>query len=291
MNMNENKEEIIKGLIIVFSVFILALCYNLFFLPNNLVVGGVSGLAIVLQESMGINPTLFIYASTGVLLILSYIILGKDKTMNTVVGSILYPVMITATVPIANYLIPYFNFNDIYLIAFMSAILYGLGNGLVFRYEYSTGGTDIVTSIFAKLFKFPEGKSMLLSNILVIFLGGYVFGLYLMLINLMILYISSLVLDKVMFDISNSKVFYIYTKEDEKVKKIILEEFKTGFTIMPTVGGYSHSKGTLIMAVLPNRDYFSFKSRILEEDDKAFFIITECFESMNGYKKKNILIV
>lgn len=288
MGFESNKKTIFRGTLLVFSVFVLALCYNLFFLPNDLVIGGVSGLAIVIQKATGFNATTFIYICTIFLILLSYLLLGKDKTKNTIIGSILYPIMITFTAPIAEVLIPYFTFDDIYLIGIISAILFGFGNGIVFRYGFSTGGTDIITSILTKFFKLSEGKTMLFSNLFIICIGGTIFGLYLMLIDLMILYVSTLVLDKVMFDISNSKVFYVFTRKEEDVKDVILNKFQTGFTVIPTKGGYSHEKGTIIMAVLPNRDYYHFKQKILEVDKKAFFIICDCYESFGGYKKENI---
>ncbi len=283
-----NKGIIIRGVLFVLSVFLLALCYNLFFLPNNLVIGGVSGLAIVVSEIAPINPTTFIYGSNIVLIIISYILLGKEKTKNTVIGAILYPIMITFSLPIAEFLLPYFQFSDLWLTALIASLLFGFGSGMVFRYGYSTGGSDIMISIVSKYLKFPEGQSMLMLNIIIISFAGFVLGIEMMVYALIMLYISSLVLDKVMFDISNSKVFYVFTRNEKEVEKVILDEFKTGFTVLPTKGGYSHQDGTLIMAVLPNREYYHFKNRILATDPKAFFIISDCHESQGGYKKKNI---
>lgn len=283
-----NKKIIIRGIIFVWSVFLLALCYNLIYVPNNLVIGGVSGLSIVFNEITGYSARSFIYVATVILLCMSYIFLGKEKTHNTIIGSILYPIMVSITLPIAEVLIPYFESVDIYILAIISAIVSGFGNGIVFRYGFSTGGTDIITSILTKFLKLSEGKTMLFSNVVVIILGGFVFGLNLMLLAILILYVSTIVLDKVMFDISYSKVFYVFTKKESEVTSVILEEFKTGFTILPTKGGYSHKDGFLIMTVLPNRDYFKFKNRILEIDNKSFFIICDCYESYNGYKKENI---
>lgn len=288
MEDESNKKIIFRGILFVLSVFLLALIYNLFFLPNDLVIGGVSGLAIVIQRTTGLNATVFIYVATIFLIFMSYIFLGKEKTKNSIIGSILYPIMISVTVPISNLLIPYFESVDIFIIAIISAIIYGFGNGIVFRYGFSTGGTDIITSILTKFLKLSEGKTMLFSNIIIILIGGYVFGLNLLLIDLIILYLSTLVLDKIMFDLSNSKVFYVFTRKEKAVTDIVLNVFKTGFTILPTKGGYSHKNGTLIMAVLPNREYYHFKNRILEVDEKAFFIICDCYESFNGYMKENI---
>lgn len=288
MEKEEYIETIVHSLILVFSIFLSALTYNLFLVPNNLVIGGVSGLAIILKELANINDTIVIYSANAILLVLSYFILGSSKTKKAVVGAILYPVMITFTIPIAKFLVPLFVFEEFWITVLITSILYGFSSGMIFKYHYSTGGSDIIISICSQLFKVQEGKSMRVLNFLIIAIGGYVFGFQLMVYALIILYLSSLVLDKVLFEIGDSKIFYVFTGEVKKVEKVILNEFKTGFTVLPTEGGYSHKKGKLLMTVLPNREYYHFKHKILEVDDKAFFIISDCYESQGGYKKKNI---
>ncbi len=288
MSENDTIKTIVRGTLFVFSVFLLAFSYNLLFLPNNLVIGGVGGIAIILNNLFGLDTSIVIYVSNAILIFLSYVLLGKEKTKNTILGAILYPVMITLSLPIATYLLPYMDFSDFWITALLGALSFGLSSGMVFRYGYSTGGSDIMISIFSKYFKFPEGQSMLFMNILIIIVGGFVFGLELMIYALLVLYLSSLVLDKVMFDISNSKVFYVFSSKEKEVEQVILKEFNTGFTLLPTKGGYSKKDSTLMMAVLPNREYYHFKNRILEVDPQAFFIICDCFESQGGFKKKNI---
>ncbi len=288
MKEDSNKKIIVRGVLLVFSIFLLALSYNLLLLPNDLVIGGVSGLAIIFTRITGFNDAIFIYSCNAILITLSYFLLGKEKTKNTIVGAILYPIMITFTVPIAHVLIPYFNFDDFWLTTLLAALTFGLGSGMVFRYGYSTGGSDIMISIVTKFFKLPEGSSMLFLNLIIVSAGGLIFGLEMMIYAIIVLYISSLVLNKVMFDISNSKTFYIVSEDEENIKKMILEEFKTGFTIMPTKGGYKNKGGSMIMTVLSNREYYHFKNRVLEIDSKAFFVISDCYEAQGGYKRKNI---
>ncbi len=277
---------VFKGFIFVFSVFLLALCYNLFLLPNNLVIGGVSGLSIIVHNFFKISPTTFIYVANILLLILSFIFLGKEKTKNTILGSLMYPLMITFSAPIADVLLPYLKFEDFWITALLAALLFGYSEGLIFKHGYTTGGADILVQMFSKYLKFPEGKAMLIINLIIIIGGGLTFGLVKAVYAILVLYLSSNILDKVMFEKSNSKVFYVYTKKINEVKKVILEEFKTGFTLMPTKGGYSHEDGQLIMCVLSNRYYYHFKERILNIDDKAFFVINDCYESQGGFKKK-----
>ena len=73
-----------------------------------------------------------------------------------------------------------------------------------------------------------------------------------------------------------------------KVKKLIEEEFMTGYTIFPTVGGYSHIRGAMIMCVIRNRDVNLFKQMILEIDPTAFFVISDCYEVQGGVKRSNL---
>ena len=78
---NDTKELFITGISFVFGTFCLALCYNLFFVPNDIVVGGTSGLAIIVEKLTGFNAQIFIYVTAIILLIISYIFLGKDATV------------------------------------------------------------------------------------------------------------------------------------------------------------------------------------------------------------------
>ena len=100
--------------------------------------------------------------------------------------------------------------------------------------------------------------------------------------------ISSVFIDKILYGISDSKVFYIFTRKPKILKKVILEEFESGFTILPTKGGYSHTRGSLLMVVVSNRDYYKFKNKILEIDPNAFFVIDDCYEVNGGMRKSNI---
>ena len=100
----DTKEAIIEGSFFVIGVFLYALCFNLFLIPNDLVVSGFSGIAIVVQRVFGWNANAFIYITNAILLVLGFIFLGWKTTKRNIAGSILYPVMITVTNPIAIFL-------------------------------------------------------------------------------------------------------------------------------------------------------------------------------------------
>ncbi len=285
---NDTGKTLVTGIAFVLGVFLLALNYNLFFVPNNIIVGGISGLALIIKELTGLNSQVFIYASSFILLIVSYVFLGKDITKNTVIGSLLYPLFITFTNPIAKFLITYLSFKEILVTVVLTSILYGVSSGLIYRMGFTTGGSDVIMQLMCKYFHMNEGTASISINIFIIIFGGFVFGVDNAVYAIMILVISSVIVDKVTIGISNSKKFMIYTRESRKVKHLINEDFKTGFTIFPTVGGYSHIKGAMIMCVIRNRDINLFKSKLLEIDPTAFYVVSDCYEVQGGVKRSNL---
>ena len=284
-----NKKNRIPRLIVLFlGTFIMALNYNLILLPNNIVVGGTSGLAIIFKQLFGWNDQVFIYAAMVVLLITSYIFLGKEKTSNTIIGSLLYPILVTLTLPLANYLLPYMKFESTLLLILISAAAYGLANGFIFKAGYTTGGSDVIVQIVNKYAKIPTGKSSFVVNVIIVAFGGIVFSINNVIYAVIIQYITGMLMDKILIGISDSKMFFIYTVEINKIKKFILNELKAGVTIFEIEGGYSKEKGEMLMCVVPTRDYYMFKETVLEIDPKAFFVISDCYEVTGGVKKSNL---
>lgn len=287
-NEKDTKEIIITGVSFVFGTFCLALCYNLFFAANNIVVGGMSGLGIIVHELTGFNAQAFIYISSIALLIVSYICLGKEESRRVAIGTFLYPLFITFTKPMSDFLLQYFSFQEILVTVVLAGLLYGCSNGLVYKFGYSTGGSDVLVKLCCKYFHFTEGKGVMIINSLIIIAGAFVFGVDTAVYAIIIIVIGSFLVDKINLGISNSKQFMIYTKEIKKIKKILKEEFKTGFTIFPTVGGYSHINGAMIMCAISNRDVYLFRDRILEIDPQAFFVVSDCYEVEGGVKRSNL---
>lgn len=282
------KNFFLRFIILLVGVTLLALNYNLFLVPNNLVIGGTSGLAIIFQELFSLNPQVFLYIVSAVLIIISFIFLGKEETTKTILGSFLYPFMVSLTTPIAEYLKEYFTFDSFLIIALIAGLLSGLSNGIIYKAGFTTGGSDILMKIINKYARIPEGKSVLYTNILIILAGGFIFGINKMIYAIIILYISSSLVDRILIGISNSKLFFIYTKETEQVKEFILKDLKSGVTMLDTLGGYRKEKGYLLMCVVPTSDYYYFKESVLAIDKEAFFIINDCYEVHGGVKRTNL---
>ena len=284
----ELKEIIFQGLFFVIGVFLYALCFNLFLIPNDLVVSGFSGVAIVFQRLFGWDATTFIYITNGILLVIGLIFLGWKLTKRNIAGSIMYPVMITLSKPVATFLSNYIIGDDFYLVLLFAVLLYGISSGLIYRTGFSTGGSDIIMQILNKYLKISESKAMIWANGLIIVVGMLVFGFNNGVYSFIILICSTYFIDKIMFGLSDSKVFYVYTKKVRKIKKLILDDFQTGFTSIPSRGGYSKKRNFMIMCVVSNRDYYLFKQKILEIDPNAFIIINSCYEVNGGVKRRTL---
>jgi uncharacterized membrane-anchored protein YitT (DUF2179 family) len=272
-------------IIMTISVFIVSLNYNIFLLRNDLVIGGVSGIATILHSFIDINPGTFILISNVILLILSFFLLGPRSTGLTIIGSILFPIFITLTGGIAETIASNINIQEFVVITVVSGVIYGTANGFIYKTGYSTGGTDIIMMIVSKYCKIPTGTATLIIDSIIVGVGALTFGLTKAIYALIIIFINSILINKIMLGISSSKMFYIQTDKTEEVERFIKEEMHTGYTIMNTDNGNKDKRKNIIMCVLSTRDYFMVKNVIRAIDPEAFFIISDCYEVYGGQRK------
>ncbi len=284
--MKKKRKLFFRSVLFLLGMFLVAINYNMFLLPNNLVIGGVSGLAIILKKIIYIEPVMFIYLVNTLLLIVSFFILGWKKTSKSVVGSLLFPLFITLTAPLVSKL--NINFESDIIMVLISGLMLGVGSGLIYKTGFTTGGTDIIGQIFGEKKKMSFGTIMLIINATIVLGGGYFFGYEKVVYTIMILFLNSTLVDRILLGISDSKMFFIYTKKVEKIKKYIIEEINTGVTVLNIEGGYSCEKDKMLMCVVRTRDYFLFKETILEIDPRAFLVINDCYEVMGGVKRANL---
>lgn len=271
----------IKELIeFIIGCFLVALAFNLFMSPNNLVAGGVSGFSLILKHFFGLNPSTIISVANVFLIILSFLVLGKEKTKATILGSILFPVFVSMTEHLSTYIS--FKESEMILIAVFGGVLQGIGAGLIFRAGYSTGGTDILNMIVSKIFKISLGNSMFFTDGTIIVIGAFVFGFNHLMYSLIILYLISTLTDKVVLGISDSKAFYIITSKEKEVKDFVINELKHGVTEFNAKGGYNSENQTVLMSVVPTREYYKLKEGIHNIDKNAFFVAMDSYEVKGG---------
>ena len=274
-----SKDLLVRFAEFIVGVFLVSISYNVFLLPSNTVYG-VGGIGIILKKLFNIVPAITIFISSMILLVLSLFTLGKKKTLRTVAGSILYPIFIAAT----SYYVNYFDLGKLepVVIVIIGAVTHGIGLGLIFKAGYTTGGTDILNDIVAKFGKVSIGKAMLLTDGLIILISLFVFNFPTFIYSIISLYIISVMTDKVILGISQSKTFYIITDNETSVKKYIMNNLNHGVTVLQGRGGYTGDNQKVIMCTLPTREYFILKEGLKEIDPEAFFLVTDAYEVSGG---------
>lgn len=271
--------EIIKRYsTLALGLFLYALAYNLFLKTNNIVAGDVDGIANIFKTY--INPNLLITILCIVLLIISFPLLGVKTSIYSVIGTILFPIFVTLTSNVSS--IIKFESTDMLLIAIVAGVIRGIGYGLTFKMGFTTGGTDILNQIVAKYFHTSIGTAMIIVDGSVVVAGGFMYGWTSMLYALVVLYILSIITDRIMLGISKSKAFYIITEEEEQVKEYIMTTLGHGVTVFPVKGGYTKERQQMLMCVIPTREYYKLKEGISKIDTDAFFVITDAYEVKGG---------
>ena len=266
-----------------FEFFVGVLCvefaFNLFILPNKIVYG-MSGVGVIFNSIFGIDPSTVILIGSLILLCMSYFLLGKEKTMNSILGSLAVPFMIKVTQFIPQYI--KIDTQDPLLLTLFGATITGFGLGLVFKAGYTTGGTDILNQIVSKYFHMSLGSAMYCTDGLIVASSFFFFGASKLLYSIISLYIISIMTDKVILGISSSKAFYIITDHETAVKKFIMEHLSHGVTVLDGRGGFTGNHQKVIMCIIPTKEYFVAKEGIRAIDNNAFFLVTDAYEVSGG---------
>ena len=265
---------------LILGCLIVAFAFNLFFLRYNIVCFGISGLSIVLDK-YGVNPSTFILIANIILLIIAYFVLGFDSAKNQLVGALIYPIFVELTSYLTNKID--LGNTEMVVIALLGGVFAGVGYGLIYKSNFSTGGTDVIIEIICKFAKISMGTSGLIVNGMIVAIGKIAFSWSTVLYAVFVSYLISIFTDKVLLGISRSKAFYIVVDKDKEleVKEYLLSIEGVGTTVIDAEGGYSEKNQTLLLAVVPTRSYFVVKDGLREIDNNIFFLVCDSYEVSN----------
>lgn len=205
----------------IISLFISAIVFNIFILRTNIVAGGINGISIITENVYGYNPTMVILGISILCLILSFMYLGIEKTTGTILSTLLYPILIKLTYNFTSHIL--IDTNDIIVISIYIGILTGLANGIMYKTGFSNGGLPIINQILYEKFKIPISISSFIINGIIIIIGGIYFGITMLMYAIIILYINSIIINKILLGISNNKAFYIITTHDKEIKDYVIK--------------------------------------------------------------------
>ena len=273
------KSNIKRGIFLLLGLILYALSFNIFLSANELVFGGISGLSIIVKNIFNLDTSIFIFIANSFILILSYLLLGKEMTLKSIVGSLLLPVFIKISEPLSLLITEPVSLE---LASIYGGVLAGLGLGLVYKVGFTTGGTDILNQIFNKYFGISIGTSMIIIDGVILLSSIFVFGFVKSMYALIALFIISKLTDRVILGISNSKTFYIITDEPVKVKEFVIKKMGHGITEFNAYGGFKKESQKVLFCVIPTYEYFKLKQGISEIDKDAFFVVLDSYEVNGG---------
>lgn len=274
------KKKIKRYVSFILGCLLVAISYNAFLANHDLVPGGISGLAIILNHLIGINNALFVLLVGIVLLVISYFLLGKEKTKYSVLGTVLFPIFLELTLWVTK--IVTIDESQLLLASLFGGVIYGVGIGMILKAGFTTGGTDIINQILSKYLKISMGKAILITDGIIVFISAIVFGPIHLMYSVLVLYILSIMSDRIILGISDSKAFFIITEQDDLVKDYVLSELGHGATIFKAKGGLNKENQNVLLCVLPTKDYYKLRAGINAIDKEAFFVATDAYEVYGG---------
>ncbi|MCM3691733.1 YitT family protein [Neobacillus niacini] len=273
-------ESALEYINVIVGSAIIALAFNVFLLPNQIASGGVSGISTILLSVLGWEPAYVQWAFNIPLFIAGVILLGKQFGVKTLVGTLFLPFVVFLTKDIEPWT------NDALLSALFGGIAVGLGLGIVFRGNASTGGTDLAAQIITKYTGLTLGTSVVLIDGLIVITAALVFDIERGLYALIALYVTSKTIDLVQVGFGRSKTAMIITNKQEEVRAGILNKIDRGVTKLSAYGGFTDNERPVLMCVVDQREFTKLKQLVKTLDPTAFVVVMDASEVLGeGFKR------
>lgn len=265
-------------ILIVIGALLQALALRLFLVPANLASGGVSGLAQIINHYTGWPIGVMILIGNLPLFLIGWRYLGGTRflarTALAVVSIAFFTDFLVSFVPADGIT------DDLFLNALYGGVVSGIGFGLVYRGQGTSGGTDILVRILTHWRSIPISQSYLLTDALIMFLAGLAFSWENALYAVVMLYISGLAAQGITEGENVLRTALIITARPEEVSGQILEEMERGVTVLEARGAYTGENRTVLYVVVSRSEIAQIKSLVREADSKAFMVIGHAHEAL-----------
>lgn len=281
---NNAKEFFIDTLVFILASAVYSVALNCFLARNNILNGGFTGIATILNYLFEIPIGVAIFIMNVPLLIIAFKKLGIKFVFRTFLVITISSIFIDIGV-----FLPIYK-NDLLLSSIFGGVLAGLSLGIIFIRNATTGGVDII----AKLIKITHphisiGKSIFLLDAFVIVLGGIIYrNIESMLYAVVGIFVSVQVLDYIIYGVSRGAMIMIISEKNDEIRNMIINDLNRGVTVLKGQGGYSgQDRNVLLCACYDNQTHKLIK-KIKSTDENAFFIITQSKQILGNGFRNNI---
>lgn len=263
---------------------------NLFLVPSHLLTGGATGIAMIVYYLTHLPIGAQTFAYNIPLLWAAWRLLGKGYTCDVVIGTAIFSFCLDFTKPLNAYA----PVNDYMLAAIFGGVFNGIGYGIVFRMNGSTGGFDIVGAIAKKFYSFNMGGVIFGFNCLVMLAAAFMFGVAPAMFTLICMFMNAMVTDKVIAGFNSRKALLIVSNQAEAIAEGIMEVGR-GVTFLHGQGAFTRRERNVVFVVVTLTQVAKMKMIINAIDPDAFVIIMSANEVMGhgfsspGVKTGNVI--
>ena len=281
------RHRLLRYMGITLGCMIASCSINLFLVPAHLLTGGVTGIAIIFYylAAWPIGAQTLLYNIP--LLFAAYRTLGRQYTIDVIIGTVIFSVCLDAT----TFLNAYAPVNDLMLAAIFGGVFNGVGYGIVFRMNGSTGGFDIVGAIVKKFYSFQMGGVIFAFNCLVMCVAGFLFGVAPAMFTLICMYVNAQVTDKVIAGFNKRKAVLIISDRAQPIAEAIITVVGRGVTFLHGQGAFTRKERNVVFVVVNLTQVAKIKLITDTIDTHAFMIIMSANEVMGrGFSQPGVEI-
>ena len=258
-----------------------------FLIPSQVSVGSISGLAMILGNIIPLHISIITFILNGLLLIIGFLLIGKEFGAKTVYTSLLLPLFLRI------FEIWFPDFSSINGDPFLDMVCYifivSIGLAILFRENASSGGLDIAAKLLNKYFRMDMGKAMALPGMCVALSSILFYDKKLVVLSLLGTYLNGLVLDHFIFGLNLKKRVCIISEKEAEIRSFILNRLHSGATIYEGRGAYDGQPKTEIITIVDKNEYALLMSYLLKTDPSAFVTVYTVSEVIYRPKPRQIL--
>ncbi|KYH34964.1 hypothetical protein CLTEP_11280 [Clostridium tepidiprofundi DSM 19306] len=278
------KKSIKEFAVITFGVALVACALYFFLMPDDIAAGGVNGLSMVINHFIPALPVGSLMLIMNVILfIVGFIVIGVGFGIKTIYASFALSGGIWLLEVICPHNAPMT--NDVLLNLILGILIQGVGMGIVFNANASTGGTDILAKILNKYTHIDIGKSLLMIDVSVTLFAGVAFGLSQGLYSLLSVIINGLVIDSAIEGLTAHREVMIVSDKTEIIKDFIINDLNRGATFYYGKGAYRGKDIEILDTIVDKKQFIRLKNYIKETDPTAFVKVQNVHETLgDGFK-------
>lgn len=269
------EHKLLRYLGIALGCFIASCSINLFLVPSHLLTGGATGIAIIFYYLAGLPIGLQTFLYNIPLLAAAWKTMGKVYTVDIIIGTAIFSACLDAT----KFLNAYAPINDVMLAAIFGGVFNGIGYGIVFRMNGSTGGFDIIGAIVKKYYSLNMGGVIFGFNCLIMLVAAFLFGMAPAMLTLICMFVNAMVTDKVIAGFNSRKAVLIVSDKAENIAEGIMEVGR-GVTFLHGQGAFTRRERNVVFVVVTLTQVAKIKLIANAIDSNAFMIIMSANEVM-----------